>query len=83
VWRQQIHRVVEATLDALPGHYGEVLEWKYLDGYSVDEIARRLEVGPKAAESQLTRAREAFRSAIADLGGASEELTGPLGRSPG
>lgn len=83
VWRQQVHRVVEATLDALPGHYGEVLEWKYLDGQSVEEIARRLEVGPKAAESLLTRARAAFRVAISDLAGASDELTGALGQSPG
>ncbi len=83
VWRQQIHRVVEATLDALPGHYGEVLEWKYLDGQSVIEIARRLELGPKAAESMLTRAREAFRIAITDLAGASDELTGSLGSNRG
>jgi RNA polymerase sigma-70 factor (ECF subfamily) len=83
VWRQQIHRVVEATLDALPGHYGEVLEWKYLDGQSVIEIARRLELGPKAAESMLTRAREAFRIAITDLAGASNELTGSLGSNRG
>jgi RNA polymerase sigma-70 factor (ECF subfamily) len=83
VWRQQVHRVVEATLDALPGHYGEVLEWKYLDGQSVEEIARRLELGPKAAESLLTRARVAFRTAITDLAGESDELTGSLGRSPG
>jgi len=82
-WRQQVHRVVEATLDALPDHYGEVLEWKYLDGQSVEEIARRLELGPKAAESLLTRARGAFRTAIAELAGASDELTGSLGRSPG
>jgi RNA polymerase sigma-70 factor (ECF subfamily) len=83
VWRQQIHRVVEATLDALPGRYGEVLEWKYLDGESVEEIARRLELGTKAAESLLTRARVAFRAAISELAGASDELTGSLGRSPG
>ncbi len=83
VWRQQVRRIVEATLDALPGHYGEVLEWKYLDGQSVEEIARRLELGPKAAESLLTRARVAFRAAISDLAGASDELTGSLGQSPG
>lgn len=83
VWRQQIHRVVEATLDALPGRYGEVLEWKYLDGESVVEIARRLELGPKAAESLLTRARVAFHAAISELAVASDELTGTLGRSPG
>jgi RNA polymerase sigma-70 factor (ECF subfamily) len=82
-WRMQVRRLVEATLDALPGNYGEVLEWKYLDGESVAEIARRLDLGPKAAESQLQRARAAFRAAIEELSSASEELMGSLGRSPG
>ncbi len=66
-WHAQLHRIVEATLDALPGHYGEVLEWKYIDGLSVREIAERLKLGPKAAESLLTRARESFREAIAGM----------------
>jgi RNA polymerase sigma-70 factor (ECF subfamily) len=66
-WQQQVRRLVEATLDTLPAHYGDVLEWKYVDGLSVNEIAGRLHVGPKAAESLLTRARSAFREAIAAL----------------
>ncbi len=66
-WHAQLHRIVEATLDALPGHYGEVLEWKYIDGLSVREIAERLQLGPKAAESLLTRARDSFRAAITGL----------------
>ncbi len=56
--REQVCRVVAATLDALPGRYGEALEWKYIDGLSVREIAGRLALGEKAAESLLTRARE-------------------------
>ncbi len=82
-WRRQVHRLVEATLDALPGNYGDVLEWKYLDGESVAEIARRLGLGQKAAESQLARARAAFREAVGEIAGAADELTGSLGRSPG
>jgi len=66
-WHLQLRRIVEATLDALPGHYGEVLEWKYIDGLSVQEIAERLTLGPKAAESLLTRARESFRNAITGM----------------
>jgi RNA polymerase sigma-70 factor (ECF subfamily) len=66
-WRAQVCRIVEATLDALPGRYGEALEWKYVDGLSVREIAVRLKLGEKAAESLLTRARESFREAIAGL----------------
>jgi RNA polymerase sigma-70 factor (ECF subfamily) len=65
--REQVHRLVEATLDAMPGRYGEALEWKYIDGLSVREIAERLSLGEKAAESLLTRARASFREAIAGI----------------
>jgi RNA polymerase sigma-70 factor (ECF subfamily) len=65
--REQVHRIVAATLDALPGRYGEALEWKYIDGLSVREIAQRLKLGEKAAESLLTRARESFRDAIGGM----------------
>lgn len=65
--RQQVHRIVEATLDALPERYGDALEWKYIDGLSVQEIAERLHLGPKATESLLTRARDSFRTAIAGM----------------
>ncbi len=80
VWREQVQRIVEATLDSLPGHYGEVLEWKYVDGLSVKEIAGRLDLGAKAAESLLTRARESFRDAIVELVGAREDLSAPIVR---
>jgi RNA polymerase sigma-70 factor (ECF subfamily) len=59
--RRELSRLVEATLDHLPGRYGDVLEWKYIQGRSVEEIAERLGLGYKAAESLLTRARQAFR----------------------
>lgn len=67
VQREQVQRIVAAVLDALPGRYGEALEWKYLDGLSVREIAARLSMGEKAAESMLTRARESFRDAVAGM----------------
>lgn len=67
VQREQVSRLVAAILDALPDRYGQVLEWKYLDGLSVREIAARLTLGEKAAESLLTRARESFREAIAGM----------------
>lgn len=65
--RAEIGRLVEVALDRLPAHYGNALEWKYLEGLAVKEIALRLEVSPKAAESLLTRAREAFRDAFTTL----------------
>jgi RNA polymerase sigma-70 factor (ECF subfamily) len=65
--RAELRRLVQVALDRLPPHYGDVLEWKYLDAVPVKEIATRLGVSPKAAESLLTRAREAFRDAFTAL----------------
>jgi len=59
--RQELSRLVQVTLDSLPGRYGDALEWKYLHGLSVTEIAGRLAISPKATESLLSRARAAFR----------------------
>jgi RNA polymerase sigma-70 factor (ECF subfamily) len=59
--RDDVVRTVHVTLDSLPDHYGDALEWKYVLGLTVQEIADRLGLGPKAAESLLTRARQAFR----------------------
>jgi RNA polymerase sigma-70 factor (ECF subfamily) len=66
-WHSDLKRLVQATMDSLPQHYGDILEWKYVDGLSVADIAARLGVGPKAAESLLTRARHAFREAILSM----------------
>jgi RNA polymerase sigma-70 factor (ECF subfamily) len=59
--RREVSGLVQLTLDHLPNRYGDVLEWKYIQGLSVEEIANRLGVGYKAAESLLTRARASFR----------------------
>jgi RNA polymerase sigma-70 factor (ECF subfamily) len=68
VARREVADRVRTILDALPGRYADALEWKSLDGLSVADIARRLGLSTKAAESLLTRAREAFREAFATLG---------------
>lgn len=65
--RQDVARLVQVALDALPPAYGDALEWKYVHGLPVKEIALRLNLGPKAAESLLTRARAAFRAGFAAL----------------
>ena len=67
---------VHAALDTLPPRYGQALEWKYLAQLPVDEIARRLAVSPKAAESLLTRARVAFRVEYQRLAGGVPRNTG-------
>lgn len=65
--RKELGRLVAVVLDRLPPHYGDALEWKYLEGLAVKEIAARLGLSAKAAESLLVRAREAFRDGFATL----------------
>ncbi len=67
----ELRRLVHAVLDRLPNRYGEALEWKYVEGHSVEEIGARLGIGPTAAQSLLARARGAFREGIEAVFGAS------------
>jgi RNA polymerase sigma-70 factor (ECF subfamily) len=52
---------VARALAALPDRYEAVLQAKYLDQKSVAQIAAAWSETPKAIESLLTRARQAFR----------------------
>jgi len=67
--RRDLARLVQLTLDYLPVRYGDVLEWKYIHGLSVQQIAERLGGSAKAVESLLTRARAAFRDGFVSLTG--------------
>lgn len=60
--REQAERIA-AALGELPPHYEAVLRMKYLEGRSVADISEERDESPKAVESLLTRAREAFRQA--------------------
>jgi RNA polymerase sigma-70 factor (ECF subfamily) len=64
--RRELAERVHSVLSEIPPPYGDVLEWKYIDGLSAREIAGRLGSSVKAAESLLTRARVAFRERFAD-----------------
>ena len=67
----ELKRLVHAVLDRLPSRYGEALEWKYVEGHSVEEIGDRLGIGHTAAQSLLARARVAFRDGLEAVFGAS------------
>jgi RNA polymerase sigma-70 factor (ECF subfamily) len=69
--RAELNRLVHAVLDRLPNRYGEALEWKYVEGHTVEEIGDRLGIGHVAAQSLLARARGAFREALEAVFGAS------------
>jgi len=51
---------VYETLAKLPGHYRDVLEAKYMEKLTVNDIADAWGKTPKAIESLLVRAREKF-----------------------
>lgn len=65
--REETRTMVNAAMAQLPPHYREALEAKYVAGRSVRDIAAALGLTEKAVESQLTRAREAFRGTFTAL----------------
>lgn len=73
--RSELAGFVQSALDRLPVRYGDALEWKYVEGLSVEAIATRLEVGTAAAQSLLQRARAAFRDAFREMYGADVGFT--------
>src|SRR5574339_1015586 len=58
--RTELARLVQVALDHLPPRYGDALEWKYIEGRTVREIAAQLDISVDAAQSLLARARRAF-----------------------
>lgn len=58
------HDAVELALESLPDTQRAVLVLRYLEGFSVSEVADALEITYRAAESHLARARNSFRRAF-------------------
>jgi RNA polymerase sigma-70 factor (ECF subfamily) len=71
-------RLIEVALDALPARYGDVLEWKYVEGRSIREIAARLHLGQEATQSLLARAKRAFADVYTSLSSAVADRAGGL-----
>lgn len=67
LYQSEIRRLIRVALDHLPALYADTLEAKYVHELSVKEIARRIGKSPKATESVLTRARDAFRDCFSTL----------------
>jgi RNA polymerase sigma-70 factor (ECF subfamily) len=75
--RVEVMRLIQVALDRLPANYGNVLEWKYVEGYSVKEISARLEIGTEATQSLLARAKRAFADVYSSLtDGVNEQAEG-------
>ena len=72
--RAESIRLISVAMDRLPAKYGDVLEWKYIEGHSVVEIAERLGVGREAAQSLIARAKRAFAETYRALTDAINEV---------
>lgn len=57
---QLLKQKIKETFAKITPKYSQILKLKYVYGYSVEEIAERLSISFKSAESQLFRARKAF-----------------------
>ena len=53
---------VRQAVNRLPASYARILELRYGEEFTVPEIARILRISEDAAESRLSRARQAFRA---------------------
>ena len=65
--REETTDMVNATMAQLPPHYREALEAKYVQGRTVRDLATLWQLSEKAVESQLGRARQAFRETFLTL----------------
>ncbi len=65
--RVELLRLIQVALDNLPPKYGDVLEWKYIEGHSTREISERMNLGTEATQSLLARARRAFADVYSSL----------------
>jgi RNA polymerase sigma-70 factor (ECF subfamily) len=79
--RVEAMRLIQVALDRLPAKYGNVLEWKYVEGHSVKEISARLNIGTEATQSLLARAKRAFADVYSSMTKAIDNESNGLVRS--
>lgn len=61
---EYLRTLVGAIMGTIPQEYSKLLEMKYIANLSVRDISKSVHKTEKAVESQLTRARNAFREAF-------------------
>lgn len=64
---EELNGLVQICFDHLPSSYSQSLQLKYIDGYSVAEIANQMSTTEVAIQSLLSRARQAFKKVYLDL----------------
>lgn len=72
--RAETRDLVHMTIAHLPAPYRTALTGKYVDGKSLDDLARELDLSVDAVKSLLARARRAFKETFTTLGHALSEV---------
>jgi RNA polymerase sigma-70 factor, ECF subfamily len=71
-YAQELHRVLEAAVDALPETYRTVFMLRDIEGLSTTETGEGLGIGDEAVKTRLHRARAMIRRAVtAQIGDAA------------
>jgi RNA polymerase sigma-70 factor, ECF subfamily len=73
--RAETRDLVHMTIANLPASYRTALTGKYVDGKSLDDLARELDLSVDAVKSLLARARRAFKETFTTLGHALSEVS--------
>jgi RNA polymerase sigma-70 factor (ECF subfamily) len=78
--RVELLRLIQVALDRLPPKYGDVLEWKYIEGHSIREISDKLNMRDEATQSLLARAKRAFSEVYSALTDGLDQQSNELAR---
>jgi RNA polymerase sigma-70 factor (ECF subfamily) len=66
--------LVRAVLNELPAEYAGLLQAKYLDGETAEQLAAQRRLSPDAVRSKIARARRAFRQAFTNWGSKNQKV---------
>lgn len=61
--KNELKEEIIKTFKEIRKSYKRILKWKYISGWKVKEIAKKLETTDKAIESKLIRAKKEFKEA--------------------
>lgn len=65
--KKALTKKIAHVFSKLPNDYQRILRQKYIEGIKVDKIAQNFNLGFKATESLLFRARKAFVKIFKDI----------------
>jgi len=65
--KRALAKSIKRAFSLIPKDYAHIIRLKYLEGDSVKDIARKMSITDKAAESMLFRARKSFAKSYTKL----------------